>query len=85
MKSPRENHNVALSNHEKGKINDIFEGENLTDVPKDGGFNLPIIEHREQSTTLVKGSKPINVGTTKAPKVMYHMQLPWIHRKRSTS
>lgn len=72
MRSPRKNHNVALSDYEKGKKKDVSQGENLSQAPKDGGFNLPIIEYQEKSTILVEDSKPINVGTTKAPKVTYH-------------
>lgn len=40
-RSPKEKHNVALSNLEEKKIKDAFEGENLSEEPDDGGFNLP--------------------------------------------
>lgn len=44
MRSPRENHDVALLDLEKRKIKDESEGEKLLEVLEDEGFNLPIFE-----------------------------------------
>lgn len=45
LRSPRENHLVALSDPKKRKIKDKSEGENLSKAPEDGRFNLPISKY----------------------------------------
>lgn len=72
IRSPRENHDVALLDPEKRKINEKSKGENLSKAPEDGGFNLPISEYQEKSTTLVEEVEPINFGTIETPKITYH-------------
>lgn len=44
-------------------MKDIFDRENLFEVPKDKGFNLPNSAiHQDKSTMLVEKCNPINVG-----------------------
>jgi len=63
-----ENRKAPL-NHEKLKIKDISKGENLFEVPKDGGLDsLPI--DREKSTLLIEGSKEVNLGTKDNPRII---------------
>lgn len=64
---------MALSDPKKRKKKDESKGENLSKAPKDGGFNLPTLEYQEKSTLLVESSKTINVRTTKASKVTFHV------------
>lgn len=62
IQSPRENHSMALLDLEKKKIKDASNGENLLKAPKDGRFNLPILEYQEISMLLVEEVDSINVG-----------------------
>jgi hypothetical protein len=39
---------VALSAPKKRKIKDESKGENLSEAPKDGGFNFPNTEYQEK-------------------------------------
>ena len=55
--------------HEKVKIKDLSEGENLSKTPEDGRLDTPPL--KERSTLLIEMTKEINMGTTNNPKVIH--------------
>lgn len=74
-KSLSENHIVALSYPKIVKINDTSKGENLSEVPKDEGSNLPLSAmHLEKLAVLEKKATPVNVGIEEAPKITFYVE-----------
>ena len=63
-----ENRKAPLD-HEKEKIKDISEGENLSEAPKDGRLDTP--PFKEISALLIEMTKEINLGTPNNPKVIH--------------
>lgn len=63
-----ENHIMVLSNHEKVKREDILEGENLSEVPKDGRLDILLMTYYEdKSSMLVDETFKTNIGIEESP------------------
>jgi hypothetical protein len=73
--SPSENHIVTLSYHKIVKIKDVYDGENLIEMPKDEGFNLPPSAlYQEKSIVLEEKCNLVNVGTSEAPQITFYLE-----------
>lgn len=55
---------MVLSSPEKVKRKDVFEGENLSEAPKDGRLNIfPMASYEEKSSMFVEETIKTNIGT----------------------
>ena len=74
-KSLSENHTVALSDKKKVKRKDVSNGENLSEVPEDEGFNLPLRAiHQEKSAVLAEKCNPVNLGIEETPHITFYVE-----------
>ena len=70
-RSNGENHTVAVLDPKREKINDVSQGENLTEVPQDErNDTLPNYLYREESAILIEPTVPINIGIEESQRIL---------------
>lgn len=66
-----ETHLMTILDQVKVKRKDVFYGENLLEVPKDGIFDTLPKYYQERSLILIEPTKAINIGTLDNPKILH--------------
>ena len=59
----------GVIDHEKLKIKNVFEGENISKTPTDGRFDIPPL--KERSKLLLEMIEESNLGTPNNPKIIH--------------
>lgn len=62
---------MATLDQSKEKLNDVSNGENLFEVPKDGRIDTLPEYFQERSIILIEPIKVVNIGTPESPKIIH--------------
>ena len=62
---------MAVSEAKIVKIKDVFEGENRSDMPKDGILDTLPSHFQELSLVLIELTQPINLGTKVETQIIH--------------